>query len=399
MTQSPAKPPSQDNSLGVVEPQLAHFDTPLLLESAEQLDQYHLAFETYGILNADASNAILICHALSGNHHAAGRYDESSKSIGWWDSMIGPGKPIDTDHFYVVSSNNLGGCGGSSGPASINPKTDKPFGPDFPIITVKDWVIAQARLTDYLGIQTWAAVAGGSLGGMQVLQWSITYPDRLRHAVVIAAAAKLSAQNIGFNDVARQAIRTDPEFFGGHYYQQDSKPERGLRIARMLGHMTYLSDDMMAQRFGRNLQQKRQLDFEYRPEFEVESYLRYQGEQFVNNFDANTYLLMTKALDYFDPAQSHDGALAEALKTVTADFLIVSFSSDWRFSPERSREIVRALHTNNLNVSYAEIESPHGHDSFLLELDDYFKIVRAYMKRVVNPDWRATHRAGASNGE
>ncbi|MFT5654922.1 MAG: homoserine O-acetyltransferase, partial [Arenicella sp.] len=323
----------------------------------------------------------------------------SSKSIGWWDSMIGPGKPIDTDHFYVVSSNNLGGCGGSSGPASINPKTDKPFGPDFPIITVKDWVIAQARLTDYLGIQTWAAVAGGSLGGMQVLQWSITYPDRLRHAVVIAAAAKLSAQNIGFNDVARQAIRTDPEFFGGHYYQQDSKPERGLRIARMLGHMTYLSDDMMAQRFGRNLQQKRQLDFEYRPEFEVESYLRYQGEQFVNNFDANTYLLMTKALDYFDPAQSHDGALAEALKTVTADFLIVSFSSDWRFSPERSREIVRALHTNNLNVSYAEIESPHGHDSFLLELDDYFKIVRAYMKRVVNPDWRATHRAGASNGE
>ena len=399
MTQSPVTAASQDNSLGIVEPHYAHFDTPLTLESTEQLEQYHLAFETYGELNSDASNAILICHALSGNHHAAGRYDESSKSIGWWDSMIGPGKPIDTNHFYVVSSNNLGGCGGSSGPASINPKTDKPFGPDFPMITVNDWVVAQARLADYLGIRTWAAVVGGSLGGMQVLQWSITYPDRLRHAVVIAAAAKLSAQNIGFNDVARQAIRTDPEFFSGHYYQQNSKPEHGLRIARMLGHMTYLSDDMMAQRFGRNLQQKRQLDFEYKPEFEVESYLRYQGEQFVNNFDANTYLLMTKALDYFDPAQSHNGALAEALKTVAADFLVVSFSSDWRFSPERSREIVRALHTNNLNVSYAEIESPHGHDSFLLELDDYFKVVRAYMKRVANPDWRATHRAGVANGE
>ena len=399
MKKPSANAQSHDNCLGIVAAQYAHFDSPLLLESAEQLDSYDLAYETYGELNADASNAILICHALSGDHHAAGYYDESAKSIGWWDSMIGPGKPIDTNHFYVVSSNNLGGCGGSSGPASINPKTEKPFGPDFPMITVNDWVVAQARLSDYLGIQTWAAVVGGSLGGMQVLQWSITYPDRLRHALVIASAAKLSAQNIGFNDVARQAIRTDPEFYNGHYYQHDSTPERGLRIARMLGHMTYLSDDMMARRFGRNLQQKRQLDFEYKPEFEVESYLRYQGEQFVNNFDANTYLLMTKALDYFDPAANHDGTLAQALESVAADFLVVSFSSDWRFSPERSREIVRALHTNNLNVSYAEIESPHGHDSFLLEVDDYFKVVRAYMKRVANPDWRATLGTGVANGE
>lgn len=369
-------------TLGIIEPRLVQCDEVLELESGGSLDGYQLIYETYGELNATRSNAILICHALSSDHHAAGYRHESDKSAGWWDALIGPGKPIDTNTFFVVCCNNLGGCGGSTGPASIDPKTSKPFGPSFPIVTVKDWVSSQAFLSDYLGVDCWAAVVGGSLGGMQVLEWSIKHPARLQNAIVIASAAKLSAQNIGFNDVARQAIRTDPDFHGGDYYQHGVTPERGLRIARMLGHITYLSDDMMAHKFGRNLRRKDKLDYHHNPEFEVESYLRYQGEQFVNKFDANTYLLMTKALDYFNPAQKHDDNLAAALSTATANFLVISFSSDWRFAPERSREIVRALHTNSLNVSYAEIESVHGHDSFLLEIPDYFQIVRAYMARV-----------------
>lgn len=380
---------AEGRSLGIVHPQIAQFDQRLDLESGDYLEQYQLIYETYGELNAAGSNAILICHALSSNHHAAGYHSESEKSRGWWSLMIGPGRPIDTDKFFVVCCNNLGGCGGSSGPTSTHPDTGQPYGPDFPIVTVSDWVEAQVRLTDHLNIKTWAAVVGGSLGGMQALEWSIRHPDRLQHAVIIASAAKLSAQNIGFNDVARQAIRTDPDFHDGHYYQHQTQPERGLRIARMLGHITYLSDDMMAQKFGRNLRQKERLDFQYNPEFEVESYLRYQGEQFVHTFDANTYLLMTKALDYFDPAARSDGSLAAALSAARANFLVVSFSSDWRFAPERSREIVRALHTNNLNVSYAEIEAPHGHDSFLLEIPDYFKVMHAYMNRV------ASHCSGA----
>lgn len=373
---------NKPHSVGVVEPKIAHFDTPLELTSKSRLDQYQLVYETYGELNQDASNAVLICHALSSDHHAAGRHAGQKQPTGWWEALVGPGKPLDTNRFFIVCSNNLGGCSGSTGPSSINPETDKPFGPDFPIVTVSDWVESQARLTDQLGIQQWAAVIGGSLGGMQVLQWSISFPERVRHAIVIASTAKLTAQNIGFNDVARQAIRTDPEFFDGNYYQHNTRPRRGLRVARMLGHITYLSDDSMAHKFGRSLQQKAKFDYEFTPEFEVESYLRYKGDQFVDRFDANTYLLMTKALDYFDPAADADGTLSGALSAASANFLVMSFTSDWRFSVERSREIVRALQSNKLNVSYAEIESPHGHDSFLLSIDHYVSVLRAYMNRI-----------------
>lgn len=373
-----------ENSFGIVSPQTAKFDQPLELESQGRLDSYEIVYETYGELNSAANNAFLIGHALSGDHHAAGHHDDSGKTAGWWNNLIGPGKPIDTDRFFVVCCNNLGGCNGSTGPASINPATDKPYGPDFPIVTVKDWVESQARLSDLLGIQQWAAVIGGSLGGMQALQWSISYPERLRHAIVVASAAKLSAQNIGFNDVARQAIRTDPEFHNGDYYQHNVSPARGLRVARMLGHITYLSDDLLADKFGRNLRKKANFDYEFTPEFEVESYLRYQGDRFVKKFDANTYLLMTKVLDYFDPAAEYDHDLAKALASVKADFLVVSFSSDWRFSIERSREIVRALQTNKLNVSYAEVEAPQGHDSFLLDVEDYSSVLRAYINRIAN---------------
>jgi len=370
------------HSLGIVTPQLAEFNSPLPLESGGELKSYSLIYETYGELNAQGSNAILICHALSGDHHAAGHHDDSGQTAGWWDSAIGPGKPIDTDQFFVVCCNNLGGCNGSTGPATIDPVTGQPYGPNFPIVTVQDWVDSQARLSDYLSITQWAAIIGGSLGGMQVLEWSIRYPERVRHGVIIAAAAKLSAQNIGFNDVARQAIRTDPDFHDGDYYQHNTTPQRGLRIARMLGHITYLSDDMMAQKFGRNLRQKDKLDYQFNPEFEVESYLRYQGDQFVDKFDANTYLLMTKALDYFDPAAKYNNSLTAALANVSADFLLISFSSDWRFSPERSREIVRALQNNERNVSYAEVSSAHGHDSFLLNVPEYFRVFSAYMARI-----------------
>jgi len=372
------------SSVGIVQPQSAHFEEPLSLESNGKLESYTLVYETYGTLNKDKSNAILICHALSSDHHAAGKHHEDDAHAGWWDNLIGPGKPIDTNRFFVACCNNLGGSSGSTGPASINPETNTPYGPDFPIVTVKDWVNAQARLSDRLGVAQWAAVIGGSLGGMQVMQWSISYPERLRHAVVIASAAKLTAQNIGFNDVARQAIRTDPDFHDGNYYQHDTKPASGLRVARMLGHITYLSDDLMANKFGRNLRKKAKFDYEFNPEFEVESYLRYQGQQFVNRFDANTYLLMTKALDYFDPASEHDDDLAKALSPATCDFLVVSFSSDWRFSIERSREIVRALQSNKLNVSYSEVEAAQGHDSFLLKIDNYINVMRSYLNRIAN---------------
>ncbi len=369
-------------SLGLVEPKSVSFDETLRLESDGQLNGYTLAYETYGDLNAQHSNAILVCHALTGDHHAAGYYDDSGKSTGWWDNMIGPGKPIDTNKFFVVCSNNIGGCSGSTGPSSINPESGKPFGTDFPIVTVKDWVHTQAQLSDYLGITQWAAVVGGSLGGMQAMQWSISYPQRVRHCVLIAAAAKLNAQNIGFNDVARQAIRTDPDFCDGNYYQHETSPSRGMRVARMVAHITYLSEDMMGQKFGRNLRKKAKFDYEFTPEFEVESYLRYQGDAFVNRFDANTYLLMTKALDYFDPAAETGNDLTTALSPATADFFVASFTSDWRFAPERSREIVRALQSNKLNVSYTEVACPQGHDSFLLEIDDYTRVLRAYLNRV-----------------
>ncbi len=371
----------QLNSVGIVTPQTFHFDGPVTLKGGARLDGYDLVFETYGTLNAARSNAILVCHALSGHHHVAGYHSEKERKPGWWDNMIGPGKPIDTRRFFVIGVNNLGGCHGSSGPSSINPRSGKPFGKSFPVVTVEDWVETQARLADHLGIAQFAAVVGGSLGGMQVLQWSVSHPARLRHALVIASAPKLTAQNIAFNDVARQAILTDPDFYGGDFYEHGVVPRRGLRIARMLGHITYLSDDAMGEKFGRILKNET-FQFGYDVEFEIESYLRYQGDKFADSFDANTYLLMTKALDYFDPTHHHRCSLSQALKPVTADFLVVSFTSDWRFAPERSREIVKALLDNERNVSYAEITAVHGHDAFLMPDAHYHDVVRAYMNNV-----------------
>jgi homoserine O-acetyltransferase len=369
------------DSVGLVKPQKLAFDTPLALDCGRSLPDYELVYETYGELNADASNAILICHALSGDHHAAGYHSMDDRKPGWWESCIGPGKPIDTNHFFVVCPNNLGGCKGSTGPMSINPEKNKPYGPDFPIVTVKDWVRSQARLADALGIEQWAAVIGGSLGGMQAMQWAIDFPNRLRHCVVIAAAPRLSAQNIGFNEVARQAIMSDPEFHQGHYYEHNVIPRRGLMLARMLGHITYLSDESMRSKFGRDLREGK-LNFGFDVDFQVESYLRYQGRSFVEKFDANTYLLMTKVLDYFDPAADYDNDLARALAQAQAQFLVVSFTSDWRFAPKRSREIVKALLDSQKKVSYAEIEAHHGHDAFLIPIPDYLDVFSTYMNRL-----------------
>ena len=368
-------------SVGIVTPQSARFDAPLRLKSGAVLDSYELVYETCGELNPAKSNAVLVCHALSGNHHVAGFYADNPKNVGWWDNMIGPGKPIDTRKFFVVGVNNLGGCHGSTGPASINAKTGRPYGADFPVLTVDDWVETQARLADHLGISKFAAVAGGSLGAMQAMQWTLDFPERVRHALVIAAAAKLTAQNIAFNDVARQAIITDQDFHNGDFYSHGVVPRRGLRLARMLGHITYLSDDSMAEKFGRELRAGAPA-FGFDVEFEIESYLRYQGDKFADRFDANTYLLMTKALDYFDPAHAHGGDLSAAFRAAQADFLVLSFTSDWRFSPERSRAIVKALLDNERNVSYAEITSSHGHDSFLMEDRHYHDLVRAYMDNI-----------------
>ena len=368
-------------SVGVVSPQSAQFTEPVRLKSGAVMDAYELVYETYGRLNADRSNAVLVCHALNAAHHVAGHYADDPDHVGWWDNMIGPGKPVDTDRFFVVGVNNLGGCHGSTGPQSRNRKTGKPWGADFPVVTVEDWVATQARLADHLGIRRFAAVMGGSLGAMQALQWTISFPERVRHALVIACAPNLSAQNIAFNEVARQAIITDPDFHGGHYYEHNTRPTRGLRVARMVGHITYLSDDEMAAKFGRQLKNGK-LGYSFDSEFEIESYLRHQGRKFSEYFDANTYLRITKVLDYFDPALEHDGNLAKALAPARAKFLVVSFTTDWRFSPARSREIVKALLDNRLNVSYAEIEAPHGHDAFLLEDARYHRLISAYFDRI-----------------
>lgn len=370
------------DSVGLVVPQLARFDDPLTLACGRSLAGYELVYETYGTLNASASNAVLICHALSGHHHAAGYHTPEDRKPGWWDSCIGPGKPIDTDRFFVVSLNNLGGCNGSTGPSSLNPTNGKPYGADFPVLTVEDWVHSQARLADRLGITQWAAVVGGSLGGMQALQWTMTYPDRVRHCVNIASAPKLSAQNIAFNEVARQAILTDPEFHGGSFQDQGVIPKRGLMLARMVGHITYLSDDSMGEKFGRELKSDK-LNYDFHSvEFQVESYLRYQGEEFSGRFDANTYLVMTKALDYFDPAAAHDGDLAATLAHVKADYCVISFSTDWRFSPARSREMVDALMAARKNVCYLEIDAPYGHDAFLIPSPRYMQGFSNYMNRI-----------------
>ena len=372
-------------SLGVVSPQSMQFPDPLPLQSGASIAGYTLVYETYGQLNADHSNAVLVCHALNASHHVAGVYlkEDGSKSVGWWDNMVGPGKPLDTDRFFVIGVNNLGSCFGSTGPMHVNPATGKPYGAAFPVVTVEDWVHAQARLADALGIRQFAAVMGGSLGGMQAMAWSLLYPDRLRHCMVIASTPRLSAQNIAFNDVARQAILTDPDFHGGDYYAHGVVPRNGLRVARMVGHITYLSDDDMAEKFGRELRSG-EYQFGFGVDFEIEYYLRYQGDKFAEYFDANTYLLITKALDYFDPAAAFAGDLTAAMADTRAQFLLVSFSTDWRFAPARSREIVQALVNNRRHVTYAEIDAPHGHDAFLLEDERYMAAVSAYYNRI----WR-----------
>ena len=372
-------------SVGVVEPQRMRFDDPLPLQCGTTIAGYELVYETYGTLNAERSNAILICHALNASHHVAGIYraartdGDQGDIIGWWDNMVGPAKAVDTNRFFVIGVNNIGSCFGSTGPASIDPSTGRPYGAAFPLITVEDWVDAQTRLADRLGIRQFAAVMGGSLGGMQALCWSTRHPDRVRNALVIAAAPNLSAQNIAFDEVARQAILTDPEFHDGNFYAHNVKPIRGLRVARMIGHITYISDEQMAEKFGRVKRGTQKFSFE--PEFQIESYLRYQGDKFSEYFDANTYLRITKALDYFDPASATGGDLADALSPATARFLVISFTTDWRFSPARSREIVRALLENGANVSYAEIDAPHGHDAFLLDDPRYHAAVAAYLDR------------------
>ncbi|MFM1908525.1 MAG: hypothetical protein RLZZ591_2202 [Pseudomonadota bacterium] len=382
----------------IATPQTMHFDAALPLQSGAAIRDYELAFETYGKLNADRSNAVLICHALNASHHVAGVYAGQDKSEGWWDNMIGPGKPVDTNRFFVIGVNNLGSCFGSTGPMHANPDapagSHQVYGADFPVVTVEDWVNAQARLLDALGIQTLAAVMGGSLGGMQALSWTLQYPERVRHAVVVASAPNLTAENIAFNEVARRAIVTDPDFHEGHFYRHGTVPKRGLRIARMIGHITYLSDDVMNEKFGRQLRAAALAEsagqhsdagdlvpLKYSTqdvEFQIESYLRYQGDKFAEYFDANTYLLITRALDYFDPARAFGGNLSSALERASCKFLVISFSTDWRFSPKRSREIVKALLDNRRDVVYAEIDAPHGHDAFLLDDERYMGVVRAY---------------------
>ena len=378
--------------------QTMHFANALSLQSGASLRDYHLAYETYGTLNADKSNAVLICHALNASHHVAGVYEGQDKSEGWWDNMIGPGKPVDTNHFFVIGVNNLGSCFGSTGPMHIHPDTGKVYGADFPVVTVEDWVNAQALLLDALGIHQLAAVMGGSLGGMQALSWTLQHPDRVRHAVVVASAPNLTAENIAFNEVARRAIVTDPDFHEGHFYAHGVIPKRGLRIARMVGHITYLSDDVMNEKFGRQLRDAvvgSATGYRYSTqdvEFQIESYLRYQGDKFSEYFDANTYLLITRALDYFDPARRFDGDLSKAFADIRAKFLLVSFTTDWRFSPTRSREMVRALLDNQRDVSYAEIDAPHGHDAFLLDDPRYMQVVRSYFERIAHE----AHRQGGN---
>lgn len=368
-------------SVGLVQPEDIHFAEPLPLDCGSELPHYTLRIERYGQLNAKRSNAVLICHALSGNHHAAGIHHADDRKPGWWDACIGPGKPIDTNRFHVVALNNIGGCSGSTGPLSTGPTGDAPWGPDFPIVTVRDWVRSQDRLRERLSIPRWQAVVGGSLGGMQALQWGIDYPELVAHVVAIAAAPRLSTQNIAFNEVARQAILTDPEFHGGHYLKHGARPARGLALARMLGHITYLSDSAMADKFGRELMSG-QPQYRFEPEFQVESYLRYQGSRFIDQFDANTYLRMTKALDYFDPARDYGGDLVAAMERMQAQLLLLAFSRDWRFSPQRSEEIMQAAVRAGRSVSYACIDSPLGHDDFLVPVPEYLQIFSAYMRRV-----------------
>lgn len=373
----------QKNSIGLVKSSIFKSNQHLDLESGQRIDSYELIYETYGTLNKKKNNAILICHALSGNHHVAGRYSKNDKYPGWWDNLVGPGKAVDTNKFFVIGVNNLGGSDGSTGPKSINPKTKKIWGSTFPIITVKDWVTSQSHLMDFLGIDKLAGVLGGSLGGMQSLQWSIQYPEKIANSIIIAAAPNLTAQNIAFNEVARQSIITDPDFKNGDFYQSKKLPKRGLRIARMLGHITYLSNDVMGEKFGRKKVNKKQSPaFNFKTEFEIESYLNYQGDKFANEFDANSYIRMTKALDYYDPAKGKLANLSKVLKKAKANFLVISFTSDWRFSSDRSKEIVKGLLDNKINVSYAELSAVSGHDAFLMNDEHYHKIIKSYFQKI-----------------
>jgi len=378
---APQAPLESPGSVGAVQAKLAKFDVPLRLKGGGVLPAYEIAYETYGELNRERSNAVLVCHALNASHHVAGFYADDADNVGWWDNMVGPGKPLDTRRFFVVGSNYIGSCFGSTGPASVNPATGRPWGADFPVVTVEDWVEAQARLADHLGIGRFAAVMGGSIGAMQALQWALSHPDRVRHSIVIAATPRLSAQNIAFNEVARQAIMTDPDFHGGHYYAKGVVPVRGLRIARMIGHITYLSGEAMMEKFGRQLR-RAALGFDFDVDFEVESYLRYQGDKFSTYFDANTYLRITKALDYYDPAADFGGDLSAAFARARANFLVASFTSDWRFTSQRSREIVKALLDNRRIVSYLEIDAPQGHDAFLMEDPRYHGALAAYFGNI-----------------
>src|SRR3954452_11485978 len=373
--------PHDPSSVGAVTAQKAAFAQPLRLKGGAELPSYEIAYETYGELNEQRSNAVLVCHALNASHHVAGYYADQPANVGWWDNLVGPGKPLDTDRFFVVGSNYIGSCFGSTGPASINPATAKPWGADFTVVTVEDWVEAQARLADRLGIERFAAVIGGSLGAMQALQWTLSYPERVRHSIVIAAAPRLTPQNIAFNEVARQAIMTDPDFHGGHYYEKRVVPTVRLRIALIIGHITYLSGEAMAEKFGRLLR-RGVPGFDFDIDFEIESYLRYQGDKISTYFDANTYLRITKALDYFDPAADFAGSLPASLARAKAAFMVVSFKSDWRFPPARSRDIVRALLDNRRIVSYLEIDAPGGHDAFLLDDARYHNALRAYFANV-----------------
>ena len=368
-------------ALEVVQSQQMFFSEPLALKSGAVLPSYTLAYETYGTLNAARDNAVLVCHALNAGQHVAGRDDQGR--LGWWDNLVGPGKPLDTDRFFVIGVNNPGSCFGSTGPMHVNPQSGRVWGADFPVLTVEDWVDAQARLVQQLGIGQLAAVLGGSLGGMQALAWTLRHPDRLRHCIAVATAPSLSAQNIAFNEVARRAIVTDPDFHGGHFYQHGVVPKRGLRVARMIGHITYLSDDAMDLKFGRALKNAALSFSTQEIEFQIEGYLRHQGDKFSDYFDANSYLLITRVLDYFDPAAEHGGSLARALAAARDNrFLLVSFTTDWRFSPARSREIVKALVDNRIHLSYAEIEAPHGHDAFLLDDPRYHAVMRGYFDRI-----------------
>ena len=373
----------EKNTIGIVKPSFFKSSNAIDLESGMRLDSYELIYETYGTLNKKKNNAILVCHALSGNHHLAGYYSKKDKQPGWWDNLIGPGKALDTNKFFVIGVNNLGGSDGSTGPKSINPKTKKIWGSTFPIVTVRDWVISQNELITNLGIEKLAGVLGGSLGGMQALQWSIQYPKKLSNSLIIAAAPNLTAQNIAFNEVARQSILTDPDFNDGDFYKKKKIPKRGLRIARMLGHITYLSNDVMGSKFGRKTVKKNKKNqYNFKTEFEIESYLNYQGDKFANEFDANTYIRMTKALDYYDPAKGSLKNLSKVLKKAKANFLVISFTSDWRFSSKRSKEIVKGLLDNNIKVSYAELSSLSGHDAFLMDDEHYHEIIKSYLQKI-----------------